>query len=147
MNKPYTLYTDASDTRVGACFTQPIDGEDEVIPGIRNEKPIYYLSHRLSDTQCRWSTIEKEAFAIHFALQKLDHYLHNAEFIIRTDHKPLKYLLESPMQNKKIQLWALGISGYNCKIEYIAGPENTCADLLSRLPSTKDSPGHKIKQK
>ena len=141
VNKQYTLYTDASDTCVGACLTQPIDGEDEVIPGIRNEKPIYYLSHRLSDTQCRWSTIEKEAFAIHFALQKLDHYLHNAEFIIRTDHKPLKYLLESPMQNKKIQLWALGISGYNCKIEYIAGPENTCADLLSRLPSTKDSPG------
>ena len=45
------------------------------------------------------------------------------------------------MQNKKMQLWALGISGYNCKIEYIAGPENTCADLLSPLPSTKDSPG------
>ena len=130
---------DASDTCIGACLTQPADGEEEVIPGIRNEKPIYYLSHRLSDTQKRWSTIEKEAFAIHFALQKLDHYLHNAEFTIRTDHKPLKYLLESPMQNKKIQLWALSISGYNCKIEYIAGPENTCADLLSRLPSEKDT--------
>ena len=139
VNKPYTLYTDASDTCIGACLTQPADGEEEVIPGIRNEKPIYYLSHKLSDTQRRWSTIEKEAFAIHFALQKLDHYLHNAEFTIRTDHKPLKYLLESPMQNKKIQLWALSISGYNCKIEYIAGPENTCADLLSRLPSEKDT--------
>ena len=36
------------------------------------------------------------------------------------------------MQNKKIQLCALGIGGYNCNIEYIAGKENTCADLLSR---------------
>lgn len=70
-----------------------------------------------------------------FALQKLDHYLHNAEFVIRTDHNPLKYILDAPMQNKKIQLWALTIAGYNCKVEYIAGTSNSCADLLSRVPT------------
>ncbi|CAC5369707.1 unnamed protein product [Mytilus coruscus] len=70
---------------------------------------------------------------MHF--KKLDHYLHNAEFTIKTDHKPLKYILESPMQNKKIQLWALGITGYNCKIEWLAGTENTIADYLSRIPN------------
>ena len=43
------------------------------------------------------------------------------------------------MQNKKIQLWALGIAGYNCSIEYIAGTENTCADLLSRKPDADDT--------
>ena len=78
--------------------------------------------------------IEKEAFAIHYALQKLDHYLHNAQFTIRTDHKPFKYLLNSPVQNKKIQMWALSIAGYNCQIEYVPGPQNVLADLLSRLP-------------
>ena len=26
------------------------------------------------------------------------------------------------------------MSGYNCSIEYIAGPTNTCAELLSRHP-------------
>ena len=119
-NKPYVLYTDSSDTCIGACLTQECDG--------------YYLSHKLSRSQCQWSVVEKEAFAIHFALQKLDYYLHNSQFVIRTDHKPLKYLLESPMQNKKIQLWALSMSGYNCTIEYITGTTNTCADLLSRHP-------------
>lgn len=94
-NVPYILYTDASDTCIGSCLTQTCEGE---------EKPIYYLSHKLSRSQCKWSTVEKEAYAIHFSLQKLDYYLHDAEFVIKTDHKPLKYLLESPMQNRKIQL-------------------------------------------
>lgn len=58
--------------------------------------------------------------------------IHNATFVIKTDHKPLKYLLDSPMKNRKIQLWALGISGYNCRIEDTAGTINTCADLLLR---------------
>ena len=64
----------------------------------------------------------------------MDLYLHGARFVIKTDHKPLKYLLKSPMQNKKIQLWALSMAGYNCTVEYIAGTENTWADLLSRKP-------------
>lgn len=133
-DKPYILYTDASHDTVGACLMQPTDEKSGLFPGDRNEKPIYYLSHKLSATQARWSTIEKEAFAIHYALQKLDHYLHNAIFIIRTDHCPLRYILESPIQNKKIQLWALSIAGYNCKIEYVAGTDNSVADLLSRMP-------------
>jgi hypothetical protein len=91
------------------------------------------LSHKLSDTQTRWSVVEKEAYAIYYALQKLDAYLHGASFTIRTDHKPLKYVLESPMQNKKIQLWAMCITGYDCTVEYMAGTENSCADLLSRI--------------
>ena len=31
-------------------------------------------------------------------------------------------------------MWALGMAGYNCKVEYIEGKTNTCADLLSRHP-------------
>jgi hypothetical protein len=123
-------------------LAQPLDESEQNfelnISGIRNERPICYLSHKLSDTQTRWSTVEKEAFAIHFALQKFDHYLHNAKFVIRTDHKPQKYLLDAPIKNRKIQLWALSIAGYNCQIEYIPRTENTCADLLSRTPQTTE---------
>ena len=73
--KPYVLYTDACDTCIGACLTQECEGD---------EKPIYYLSHKLSRSQCKWSVVEKECFAIHFGLQKLDYYLHNSQFVIRT---------------------------------------------------------------
>ena len=99
-----------------------------------NEQPLYFSSHKLSHTQTKWPTIEKECYAIYYALQILDHYLHNAQFTIRTDHKPLKHLLDSPMQNRKVQLSALSIAGYNARIEYIEGKKNVCADLLSQMP-------------
>jgi hypothetical protein len=41
------------------------------------------------------------------------------------------------MQNKKIQLWALNISAYNCTIAYIPGAKNVVADFLSRLPTNQ----------
>ena len=132
IHKPFTLYTDASDTCIGACLTQPIDDKElEEISNVVNEKPIFFLSDKLLDTQTRWSTVEKEAYAINYALQNLEHYLHNAKFTIKTDHRPLKYIISAPMQNKKIQLWALNLSAYNCDVTYLSGRENVIADLLS----------------
>ena len=77
--------------------------------------------------------LKKKDFAIFFAQQKLDHYLHDSEFVIRTDHKPLKDIMDSQVQEKKIPHWATNICGYNCKIEYIEGKKNVCTDILSLL--------------
>ena len=68
-NKPYTLYTDASGTCIGACLKQSCEPNETGIPNVPNEKPIYYLSHKLSKTQCKWSTVEKKAymqFTLHY---------------------------------------------------------------------------------
>ena len=130
----YKLYTDSSGYCVGAVLTQDCVDENNTLV----EKPIYFLSHKLSPTQCRYSTVERECYAIHYALDKLHTYLHNAKFTIYTTHKPLKYLLESPMQNKRVQQWALSIAEYNCTVRYIAGKDNTVADLLSRIPNHND---------
>ena len=55
--------------------------------------------------------------------------MNNAKFVFCTDHMALKYL----MKKRKILLWTLGISCYNCQIEYIPRTQNTCCeDLQSR---------------
>ena len=146
LSKPMVLYTDASDQCIGACLTQPCSEKEGLIPGIPEETPIYFLSHKLSSTEQRWSVIEKEAYAIIYALQKLDYLLRGATFIIKTDHKPLQYLFKADWKNKKIQQWALRISEYNCKIEYLSARENTFADLLSRIPNKLKLESEKVKQ-
>ena len=129
-SKPCILYTDASDDCIGACLCQYHE---------EGEKPIYYLSHKLTASQPKWLTIEKEAFAIFYPLEKLYQYMHDADFIIRTDHKPLNGILDSPIQNKKIQHWTTNLKGYNCSIEYIEGKKNMCVGMLSHIPHPTDS--------
>lgn len=64
--------------------------------------------------------MEREAYTIMYTLQKLDYYLNAAVFTIKTDHKPLQYLLEADMTNKNIQQWALKLSRYNSKNIWLA---------------------------
>ena len=141
MSRDFILYTDCSDSVLGGVLCQRTQVGD-ITTEYPNERPIYFISHKLNDTQRRYSTIEKECYAIFYCLSKLDHYLHNSKFVIRTDHEPLKHIFTSPITNKRIQVWALGISGYNCQIEYWPGRKQFCADWLSRLPhdqSTSES--------
>ncbi|GFS47624.1 retrovirus-related Pol polyprotein from transposon 297 [Trichonephila clavipes] len=60
IEKPYYLHTDASQTAVGCCLGQ-LDGEDNI-------HPIAFGSQKLNPSQQKWSTIEREAYAILFGL-------------------------------------------------------------------------------
>ena len=122
-SKPYILYTDASDNCIGAYLCQHHE---------ESEKTIYYLSHKLTASQTKWPTIKKEAFAIFYALEKLDQCLYDADFIIRTDHKLLKCISDSSIQNKKIQHWTTNLRGNNYSIKYI----EECVWRYAVSPST-----------
>lgn len=128
-NRPYTLYSDASNKSIGAILVQKDDH------GI--ERVITYLSHKLSGTQQKWSTIEKEAYGIIYALKKFHPYLWGAKFEIHTDHKPLKSLFQSEIKNTKLQRWAIQISEYGAPILYHPGKLNIRADMLSRIDAVK----------
>lgn len=51
-------------------FNTAMDEEvNNILPNMKAEKPIYFLSNKLNNSQLKWSVIEKECFAIHYALQ------------------------------------------------------------------------------
>ena len=132
--KPYKLYCDASDSVISSVLTQECDPHED--GQFVKEKPVYFVSHRLSKTQRRYSIVEKEFFAIHYSLNKLHNYLHGAQFTIFTDQKSLINILDNPMNNRKIQRWSTNLSLYNCEIKHIPGKLNVTADFLSRPPRT-----------
>ena len=131
--KPYTLYTDASKYAWSCVLTQEYDYEIEgKIKQIYH--PITYASGLFKGSQINWATLTKEAYAIYMSVKKLDHYLQDVEITLRSDHLPLK----------KVNNWAVEISPYKIKFEYIKGIKSTLADTMSRLikivPDTKPLP-------
>ena len=124
-NKPYLLYTDASQTCIGAILCQADESG--------TEKVIQYISHQLNSAQCKMATVEQEAYAIVYALQKLRHYLLGAKFTIFTDHRPLLSFFKKKMVNTKLQRWALMLEEFGPDIKYLKGLKNTRADMLSRI--------------
>ncbi|GFV96661.1 retrovirus-related Pol polyprotein from transposon 17.6 [Trichonephila clavipes] len=84
IEKPYYLHTDASQTAVGCCLGQ-LDGEDNI-------HPIAFGSQKLNPSQQKWSTIEREAYAIIWALKRFETLLCGAKIFLLTDHNPLVFL-------------------------------------------------------
>lgn len=79
-SKTFLLETDACDVGIGAVLMQ--DG-----------RPLSYLK-ALGIKNRGLSTYEKEWMALIMAVTKWRHYLWGRQFIIKTDHESLKFLLE-----------------------------------------------------
>ena len=123
--EPFLLYTDASLYAVGCCLAQEDESGDK--------HPIAYGSHKLTPTQCNWSTIEREAFAVLWALNRFHDIIFGAHTTVLCDHDPLKYLLQNTTQSAKVTRLALAIQQYDIVITHIKGSKNVVADGLSRV--------------
>ncbi|GJV17994.1 RNA-directed DNA polymerase [Tanacetum coccineum] len=55
-------------------------------------RPIFYFIEKLNDAKQRYSTYDKEFYAIVRALDHWQHYLISKEFILHSDHEALKYI-------------------------------------------------------
>ena len=108
-----------------------------------SERPIANASKTLTQTQRRYSQIEKEALAIIFGFSKFHQFLYGRRFILVTDHKPLIALFgpSKPipaLAANRLDKWALTLSQYDYAIEYRKTSAHGNADALSRLPAGDD---------
>lgn len=121
--KPYILRTDASNYALGAVLLQGHGAEEKVIE---------YASRLLNQAEQNYSTTEREALAVVWALKKFRGYVEGSSITVATDHQPLKWLLSLKSPTGRLARWALEIQAFNLKVIYVQGKVNVIADLLSR---------------
>ena len=102
---PLMLQTYASTVGIGAVLLQA-DPKKPVAP----PRPIAFLSRKFNSTQQRWSTIEREAYAIWYAVTTWDTFLPGRPFTVQTDHRNLQLRYNST--TPKVLRWRLALEGY-----------------------------------
>ena len=121
--KKFILQTDASGKGMGAVLEQEFDD---------GRHPILFISKKLSGAECNYAVVEKECFAIVWAVKTLRNFLEGKEFTINTDHAPLQWLHKMKTSNQRLLRWSLILQEFSFTISYIAGKTNIVADVLSR---------------
>lgn len=129
----FIIRTDASGVAVAGCLNQLIDDRFVVDEKGTGEKPIAFCSQKLTPTQCAWSVIEREAYAVIFALKKFHHIIFGAPIIVYSDHNPLSYVKECSPKSAKLMRWALALQEYDLSFRYVKAVHNVSPDCLSRL--------------
>ncbi|CAM8924213.1 unnamed protein product [Rhodiola kirilowii] len=123
-DKPFIVETDASSTGIGAVLMQ-------------DHHPICYISRKLGPRHQSLSVYEKELLAVVHAVQTWSSYLSHRPFLIKTDQRSLKYLLEQKITTPFQHMWVSKLMGYSFEIQYKQGKENFAADALSRVPDSQ----------
>ena len=136
--KEFIIHTDASGYGIGAVLSQiqssPITHGTDESETEEREVVIAYTSKHLNDAQAKWSTTEKEAYAIVHAVKTFQHYLYGTNFTVVTDHRPLEYMMSKKEPSGRLARWSLFLQPFNLGITYRPGKSNQNADCLSRAP-------------
>ena len=130
---PTILQCDASQVGLGAWLRQGNNG---------TEKIVAMASRALTDTERRYSNIERECLAVVFGLEKFEYYLYGREVIVETDHSPLeqifkKNIAEAPARLQRLLLRCLK---FDITVKYRPGKSVPVADALSRVCLEKVEP-------
>ena len=118
--KETVLQTDASVKGLGACLLQ-------------DQKPVYFASKALTETQHGYVAIEIESLAVAWAMEKFHHFLYASHFILETDQKPLEAILSKSLNQAtpRLQRILIRTFPYTFTVRYIPGTTNQLADCLS----------------
>ncbi|CAM6097605.1 unnamed protein product [Calypogeia fissa] len=125
--KEFHLHTDASLIAVGAVLAQ--QGEEGI------DSPVYYASRLLNVHERNYTTTEREALAMIFAVKKFRHYLLGNKFVFFVDHNALVNLVNKPQLSGRIGRWILLLSEFDYTVMYKPGRTHVVPDYLSRLES------------
>ena len=96
-----------------------------------------FASKLLTETESRYSNIEREMLAVLFGLEKFHYYAYGRPVVVESDHKPLEAIFKKHPSSAppRIARMMLRIQKYNAQIKYVPGKDIPVADALSRISS------------
>jgi hypothetical protein len=115
--KEFHVYTDASNTQLGAVIMQ-------------EGKPLAFYSRKMNKAQQNYTTGEQELLSIVETLKEFRNILLGQKLIIHTDHMNILY---GKLSNDRITRWRLLLEEYGPEYVHIKGIDNVVADALSRM--------------
>ncbi len=139
---PFTVNCDACGYALGATLQQDQG---------RGLQPVAFFSKKLSDTERRYDTREKEFMAVREACLHWRHYLHSGiKFQLFTDHHSLQYYKTMPNLAGRLAHWVSDLAEFDYDIHHVPGAQNVVADALSRRADLnedadgKEAPAHTL---
>jgi len=126
----YIIYVDASYDQLGCCLLQQQpDGK---------YLPVGYFSKGLQPAEKNYTVTEIEGLGVVWAVGLLRPYIEGTKFLIRCDHKALKWVLTTTAcTNNRLNRWRILLSEFDYDVEYKPGPQHAVAVALSRIPIEK----------
>ena len=121
----FILDTDASNTGLGAVLSEVQEGEEKVIA---------FHSKSLSKSERNYCVTRKELLAVVVAVKTYHHCLCGRQFLVRTDHSALKWLLKFKNPEGQLTRWLELLGTYDFNIQNRSGICHGNADALSRRP-------------
>jgi len=119
----FELMYDATDKAAGVVLGQRV----RKVPHVS-----YYASTTLDLAQCNYTTIEKEVFAVVFALEKFHPYLLGVKVIVYTDNSAIKHLLSKNDSKPRLIRWVVLLQEFQLEIKDKPRAKNLVADHISR---------------
>ncbi|GJU14608.1 RNA-directed DNA polymerase [Tanacetum coccineum] len=117
----FQVECDASGLGIGGVLSQ-------------QNRPIAFFSEKFNDSRKRYSTYDKEFYAIVRSLEYWRHYLLPNEFILYSDHQALRFIQGQAKLKPRHAKWVEMLQDFSFVIRHKAGSANTVADALSRRP-------------
>jgi hypothetical protein len=93
--------------------------------------PIYFASRQLIAAEKNYTTTEREALGMIFAIQKFRDYLLGCPFVFYVDHDTLKYLINKPNLSGHLAHWVLLLQEFNFTIVVRPGKSHGNANHTS----------------